>query len=182
VHIANLLGAGLGELPALAAESGLAAYFASLLDASLTWSDLDWLTNLTKLPILVKGIHRPDDALRALQHGAGGIIVSNHGGRQLDTVPAGIDLLPPIVEAVGDRAEVLVDGGVRRGTDIVKALALGAKAVLVGRPIIWGLAVSGQRGVSEVLRILKDEFDLAMALCGCAEVGSIDRGLIAGKA
>ena len=127
-------------------ESGLAAYFASQLDPSLTWTDLEWLIETSGLPIAVKGVHRADDAARAVESGAAGVIVSNHGARQLDTVPATIEMLPAIADAVGDRGEVLLDGGVRRGTDVVKALCLGARGVLIGRPILWGLALDGETG------------------------------------
>jgi len=116
--------------------------------------------------------------VRAVEHGASGIIVSNHGGRQLDTAVATIEALPEIANAVADRIEILIDGGIRRGTDVVKALALGAKAVLVGRAPLWGLSVNGEQGASHVLDILRDEFDLAMALCGCTTVEQISRDLI----
>jgi 4-hydroxymandelate oxidase len=178
LRVENLTAAGLGELPAPAGESGLAAYFATLLDAGLTWRDLEWLRSITKLPVLVKGIVRPDDAARAVDHGAAAVIVSNHGGRQLDTSPATIDVLEPIVRAVAGRAEVLLDGGVRRGTDVLKALALGARAVLVGRPILWGLAVGGEAGVREVLEILRTEIDRDLALLGCASVADVTRDLV----
>lgn len=174
----NVLAAGYGHIAAQASGSGLATYVASLLDASLTWKDLAWLRAITRLPLLVKGIVRSDDAVRAVEHGAAGVIVSNHGGRQLDTAPATLDVLPDIAEAVGDRAAVLLDGGIRRGSDVVKALALGARAVLVGRPILWGLAVDGENGVFRVLSILRDEFDLAMALCGCPGVRDVTRDLV----
>jgi isopentenyl diphosphate isomerase/L-lactate dehydrogenase-like FMN-dependent dehydrogenase len=144
----------------------------------LTWQDFSWLLNQTKLPVLLKGVVRADDAARAVELGAAGVIVSNHGGRQLDSAPATIEVLPRVVEAVAGRAPVLVDGGVRRGTDVVKALALGAKAVLVGRPVLWGLAVAGEDGAYRVLELLKAEFDLAMALCGARTVGEVERGLI----
>ena len=130
------------------------------------------------MPLLIKGIVRGDDAVRAAEAGAAGVIVSNHGGRQLDTAPATIEALPGVCEAVGDRIEVLMDGGVRRGTDVIKAIALGAQAVLVGRPVLWGLAVDGQSGVTRVLEILREELDCAMALCGCASVGDIRRDLL----
>jgi 4-hydroxymandelate oxidase len=174
----NLQAAGYGSISAEVSGSGLARYFASLLDASLSWKDLTWLRAITRLPLLVKGIVRRDDALRAVEHGAAGVIVSNHGGRQLDTAPATLDVLPDIAEAVGDRTEVLVDGGIRRGTDVVKALALGARAVLVGRPVLWGLAVDGENGVFQVLSIFREELDLAMGLCGCPKVQDITRALI----
>ena len=133
---------------------------------------------MTKLPVLVKGILRADDALRAVNHGASGIIVSNHGARQLDTTPATISVLPEIVDKVAGGVEVYVDGGIRRGTDVLKAMAYGARAVLVGRPILWGLAVGGEAGVKSVLEILRQEFDLAMALSGCTRLSAITRHLI----
>jgi len=167
------------QLPARAGDSGLAAYVADLLDPSLTWDAVDWLRSITTLPVLVKGIVRPDDAVRAVERGAAGIVVSNHGGRQLDASPATIEALPRIVDAVSGRAEVLLDGGVRRGTDVVKALACGAKAVLVGRPVLWGLAAGGREGVAAALEVLRRELDLAFALCGCADVAGVTRGLIA---
>jgi 4-hydroxymandelate oxidase len=179
--VKNLVPEGMSDLPAEAQDSGLAAYFASLLDPALGWRDLAWLRSITKLPLLVKGIVRKDDARRAVDEGAQGIVVSNHGGRQLDTAPATIDVLSGIVDEVGGRAEVLLDGGVRRGTDAVKALALGARAVLVGRPILWGLAVGGEQGVSAVLEILRTELDLALALSGCASVAAVTRDLLSGS-
>jgi 4-hydroxymandelate oxidase len=127
---------------------------------------------------LVKGILRPDDAERAVASGAAGIIVSNHGGRQLDTVVTGIEALPYVVEAVDEAVEVLVDGGIRRGTDIVKALALGAKAVLIGRPVLWGLAVDGQAGVEKVFAILRQEYDLALANAGVQSSKAVPRDII----
>jgi len=176
--VKNLLPAGKDEFSKKVDGSGLAAYIASVIDPSVTWKDIEWLRSITKLPILIKGLVRPDDAVRAVESGAAGIVVSNHGGRQLDTAPATIEALPAIVEAVDGRIEVLVDGGIRRGTDIVKAIALGAKAVLVGRPVLWGLAVNGETGVSRVLEILKSEFELAMGLCGCPTVKQITTDLI----
>src|SRR5207253_4289285 len=126
-----------------------------------------------------KGIVRADDAIRAVERGAAGIVVSNHGGRQLDASPATIDVLPRIADAVAGRAEILLDGGVRRGADVVKALALGARCVLVGRPVLWGLAAGGRAGVVAALATLRRELDLAMALCGCPDITSIDRTLVA---
>jgi 4-hydroxymandelate oxidase len=134
-------------------------YVNAQFDPSLTWADLTWLRSITPLPVWVKGILRGDDAKRAVDYGVAGIIVSNHGGRQLDTAVTGIDALPEVVAAVGTHIDVLVDGGIRRGTDIVKALALGARAILVGRPVLWGLAVAGQAGVEHVLAILQRELD-----------------------
>jgi 4-hydroxymandelate oxidase len=176
--IENMLPEGLGDLPRGALDSGLAAYFAALLDPALSWKDLEWLKSITRLPLIVKGVIRPDDAARAVQHGAKAIVVSNHGGRQLDTAPATVDVLPQIADAVAGRAQVLLDGGVRRGTDVVKALALGAQAVLVGRPVLWGLAVSGEHGVAHVLDLLRNELDLALALCGCPTLGDVGRDLV----
>jgi isopentenyl diphosphate isomerase/L-lactate dehydrogenase-like FMN-dependent dehydrogenase len=144
----------------------------------LTWESLSWLRSITSLPILVKGILTAEDAVLAVEHGVTGIIVSNHGGRQLDTALASIDALPEIVEAVTGRCEVYIDGGIRRGTDILKALALGARAVLVGRPILWGLAANGAQGVFQVLEILRKELELSMALAGRPTLDSIDRTLL----
>lgn len=177
--IENLHAAGYAKLPVRERESGLEAYFADLLDPSLTWDAITWLRSITKLPVLVKGLVRPDDARRAVDAGATAVIVSNHGGRQLDAAPATIDVLASVVDAIGGRVEVLLDGGVRRGSDVIKALALGARAVLVGRPILWGLAVDGRAGVAGVLAMLRRELDLAMALCGCPDVASITRDLVA---
>jgi 4-hydroxymandelate oxidase len=170
--------AGQESFPQEAQGSGLAAYVASLFDQTLSWKDVEWLCGLSGLPVLLKGIVHPDDARLAVEHGAAGVIVSNHGGRQLDTAPATIEALLPIVEAVDGRIEVLIDGGIRRGTDVVKALAYGARAVAVGRPILWGLAADGQRGVERILEMLRFEVDLAMGLCGCATVDEIGRDLV----
>lgn len=145
---------------------------------TLTWESLSWLRSITSLPILLKGILTAEDALLAVEHGINGIVVSNHGGRQLDTAIPSIEALPEIVEAVAGRCEVYVDGGIRRGTDILKALALGARAVLVGRPVLWGLAVNGAEGVFHVLEILRKELELAMALAGRPTLESIDRTLL----
>lgn len=145
-----------------------------LIDPSLTWADIEEFASDCKLPVLVKGVLTPEDARLAAAHGVAGVVVSNHGGRQLDTVPAGAEALPPIAEAVGDQVDVIVDGGIRRGTDVLKALALGAKAVMVGRPIIWGLAVGGEDGVRTVLELLKNEFDVALALAGTPRASAID--------
>lgn len=146
--------------------------------AQLTWSFLDELRSYTKVPILVKGILTPEDAKMAVQRGADGIIVSNHGARYLDTVPATIEVLPGIVDAVGGKMAVLIDGGFRRGTDVLKALAIGAKAVMVGRPPLWGLASFGQPGVVRVLELLQTELALAMGLSGRPNLDSIDRSLV----
>jgi 4-hydroxymandelate oxidase len=181
LSVANMLPEGYGDLPPVDADSGLAAYVAALLDPSISWKDVAWLRSITALPVVVKGIVRPDDALRAAEVGAAGIVVSNHGGRQLDTAPATIDVLPEIADALaahGHAIEILLDGGVRRGTDVLKALALGARAVLLGRAILWGLAADGEAGAAYVLRLLRDELDLAMALAGAPTVKEITRDLI----
>lgn len=177
--IANLIPEGQETLPHGHAGSGLAVHASSVLEPALSWKDVEWLRSITRLPVLVKGIVRGDDAARAASEGVAAIIVSNHGGRQLDTAIPAISALPEVVEAVDGAAEVYVDGGIRRGTDIVKALALGARAVLVGRPVLWGLAVDGERGVTRVLELLRDELELAMALCGCRNVGEVTADLIA---
>jgi 4-hydroxymandelate oxidase len=137
-----------------------------VMSAGLNWDHIAWLRGKTKLPVLIKGVLHAEDARLAVHHGVAGIVVSNHGGRQLDTVPATIDVLPEIAAAVGGALPVLLDGGIRRGTDVVKALALGADAVAVGRPVVWGLAAGGREGVSEVLELLRADFDQALALCG----------------
>jgi 4-hydroxymandelate oxidase len=159
-------------------ESALAQFHRGLREPSFTWKDVDWLATLSPLPILLKGVLRGDDAKASLDHGIKGIIVSNHGGRQLDGAISGIRALPDVVDHVAGRCEVLVDGGVRRGTDIVKGLALGAKAVLIGRPMIWGLAWGGAPGVEAVLQILADEFDTAMALCGACSPAQLTEDLV----
>ncbi|KAM4694889.1 2-Hydroxyacid oxidase 1 isoform 2-T2 [Discoglossus pictus] len=159
-------------------DSGLAVYVAQAIDASISWDDIEWLKGITSLPIVAKGILRADDAKEAVKRGVRGILVSNHGARQLDGVPATIDVLQEIVEAVEGKVEVYLDGGVRKGTDVLKALALGARAVFIGRPALWGLAYQGEDGVKEVLQILMDEFKLAMALTGCCTVNEIEKALV----
>ena len=145
---------------------------------SLTWKDIEWLKSFSKMPILLKGILNPEDAEKAIQIGAAGIIVSNHGGRNLDTVPATIEVLPHVAQKVNKRIPVLMDGGIRRGTDVLKAIALGATAVLVGKPICFGLACGGSEGVTKTLTILRKEFEVAMALSGRPTIASIDQSLI----
>ncbi len=144
----------------------------------LTWDVIDWIRAQTKLPLLLKGIMTEEDAAIAAAYGVDGIIVSNHGGRQLDTTLATIEALPEIVEAVAGRCEVLMDGGIRRGTDIMKALALGASAVLIGRPVLWGLAARGAAGVQHVLEILRDELELSMALAGRTRLNELTATLV----
>jgi 4-hydroxymandelate oxidase len=146
---------------------------------SLCWKDLVWIRSLTPLPLVLKGIVRGDDAARAVEEGAAAIWVSNHGGRQLDTAIPTAQALPEVVAAVGGRVPVIVDGGIRRGTDVLKALALGASAAAIGRPQLWGLAAGGQKGVEGVLGMLRDELALSMALAGCRRLSEIDRSLVA---
>jgi len=154
------------------------AFNAQAWDLSLSWEFFGWLRKQTRLPILIKGVLRPDDAKRAVGLGLDGIVVSNHGGRRLDGMPATIDVLPQIVDAVGGRAEVYMDSGIRRGTDVLKALALGARAVLIGRPYAWGLAAAGEAGVRKVLELLRDELSNAMVTSGCGRVADVDRSLL----
>jgi 4-hydroxymandelate oxidase len=149
-----------------------------MIDASLTWEDIERFAASSGLPVLVKGVLTAEDARLAVEHGAAGVVVSNHGGRQLDTVLAGADALPEVVEAVGDRIDVLVDGGIRRGSDVLKALAMGARAVMVGRPVIWGLAVSGEAGVQAVLDLLRAELDVALALAGVPRAADLHPGCL----
>ena len=158
--------------------TAVAAEINAVFDPTLSWHDLDWLASLSSLPVLLKGILHPADATLAVEYGARAILVSNHGGRQLDSAVAALDALPAVVEAVADRVEVLVDGGVRRGTDVLKALALGARAVLIGRPIHWGLAVGGEAGVRHVLELLRAELALDLMLCGLASPSDVDRSLL----
>jgi 4-hydroxymandelate oxidase len=160
-------------------HSGLAAHFARTTDPSVTWRDLDWLRGLSPLPLVLKGVLRPDDARRAADEGAAAVVVSNHGGRQLDGAVASLDALPAVADAAGDRLEILMDGGIRRGTDVLIALALGARAVLLGRPVLWGLAVGGEAGAARVLALLRDEVDLALALTGCASPAEVTSDLLA---
>jgi 4-hydroxymandelate oxidase len=148
---------------------------------SLTWKDIENFRALSKIPVLLKGILDPEDADLAVRRGIDGIIVSNHGGRNLDTAPATIEALPAIADKIAGRVPVLVDGGIRRGTDVVKALASGASAVLIGRPYLYGLAVGGADGVAEVVRILRTELEMAMALCGRASIADLDRSLLGQK-
>ena len=181
IDLANLsrYGNDLNAMGAKSQASGLASYVSARWDASLSWDAISWLRSLTRLPIVLKGILAADDALRAVQHGVDGIVVSTHGGRQLDTVVSTADALPRIVDAVAGRAEVYADGGIRRGTDVLKALALGARAVLIGRPYLWGLAVGGEAGVRQVLQLLREELALALALSGRPTIASIGRDLVA---
>jgi L-lactate dehydrogenase (cytochrome) len=151
-------------------------------DPSVTWPDLEWMRDVWQGPLAIKGILRPEDARAAVEIGATGIIVSNHGGRQLDHAPSAIRALPAVVDAVGDDAEVILDGGVRRGTDILKAVALGARACMVGRALMYGLGAGGEAGVRRAVQILSDELRLAMALAGVPSIGAVDETLVAAQA
>ncbi len=159
--------------------SALAAFVSGVREPALTWKDLEWLRAVAPLPLLLKGVVRPDDARRALACGAAGVIVSNHGGRQLDGAVSAIRALPAVAHEVGGEALVMLADGIRRGTDIVKALALGAGAVMVGRPLLWALAVCGEPGVRHALELLRTELDLAMALAGAPTLRDITRDLVA---
>lgn len=155
--------------------AGTSALFDRLLLQALTWDDIGWLQGCTRLPLLLKGVLHPDDARQAQALGVAGLVISNHGGRTLDTAPATADALPRIADALGGALPLLVDGGIRRGTDVLKALALGAQAVLVGRPPVHALAAGGALGVAKAIRLLRDELEIAMALTGCATLADIDR-------
>lgn len=181
LELQNFSGQLQGALPSVLSGSGLHAYTQQMFKANLSWEDVAWLQSITDLPIWLKGVAHPADARLAVAHGVAGMIVSNHGGRQLDTAPATIDVLPDIVAAVGGQLPILIDGGIRRGSDIFKALALGATAVCIGRPALWGLAVNGQAGVSHVLSLLADELSNTMALCGVNHIGDISADFIFNK-
>jgi 4-hydroxymandelate oxidase len=175
--VANVAPAGKGELPVVEG-SGLAAYCREQFEPALSFADLDWLCGCSRLPVVVKGVCRADDARRCVEHGAAAVVVSNHGGRQLDTAPSTCEALPYVAAAVDGRSEVFVDGGIRRGSDVLKALALGARAVLVGRPVLWGLAVAGEEGALRVLELLRQELEEAMLLAGCTRLADIDGSLL----
>jgi L-lactate dehydrogenase (cytochrome)/(S)-mandelate dehydrogenase len=156
----------------------LAAYIASMLDPTLNWKDVDWLRGIWRGPLLLKGVLHPDEARLAVEHGIDGVIVSNHGGRQLDTALPAIRALPGVVDAAAGRIPVLLDGGVRRGSHVVKAVALGATACLIGRPHLWGLAVAGEAGVAQVLEILRRDIDRVLALGGWDDIAQVDRSAL----
>jgi L-lactate dehydrogenase (cytochrome) len=156
----------------------LAVRMASLLDPSMSWKDVEELRRIWRGPLLLKGVLHPDEAKAAIERGIDGLVVSNHGGRQLDGAPASIDALSAVVDAVGGRVPVLMDGGVRRGADVVKALAVGAAACLVGRPQLWGLALAGEAGVAHMLEIYRREIDRVLGLCGIGRIADIDRQLL----
>ena len=175
--VENLAPVGKGNMPEVAG-SGLAAYARENFKADLGFDDLDWLCSSTGLPVVVKGVCRGDDARRAAEHGAKAVVVSNHGGRQLDSAPATCEVLPHVIDAAGQLCEIYVDGGIRRGSDALKAIAFGARAVLVGRPVLWGLCVAGERGAIDILEILRRELDEAMLLSGCTTLDDVGRWLL----
>lgn len=170
--------ANLHEIEVKRERSGGIGAFTGVIPQSMTWKDIEWLQSFSRIPIVLKGILNPDDADEAAKLGVAGVIVSNHGARDLDTLPATIDALPRVVDRIAGRISVLMDGGIRRGTDILKALALGAAAVLVGRPVLYGLGAGGEYGVERVLKILRSELELTMALSGRPTLASIDPSLI----
>jgi 4-hydroxymandelate oxidase len=179
LSVSNVTPYGLDALAASAGSSGLAAYVYDMLCKDLTWDDIDALAAHSGMPVLVKGVLRGDDAVRAADHGAAGVVVSNHGGRQLDTAIATADALPEIVAAVDGSCAVLVDGGIRRGTDVVKAIAMGADAVLMGRPLLWGLGHDGEDGALLALNLIREELLEAMALCGAPTLADLTPDLLA---
>src|SRR5256886_13646084 len=176
----NLVGPLASAGPAEVGQSALAQYFSFQLNHALTFADLEWLTSRTRLPVLVKGVVRADDARRSVSAGARGVIVSNHGGRPLDYSIATLDALPAVVDEVGGEVPVLLDGGVRRGTDVLKALALGARSVMIGRPYLWALAVGGREGVRQLLEILREEIAVSMSLLGARRLDEVTPDLLAG--
>jgi 4-hydroxymandelate oxidase len=165
-----------GLAPAPGAGTGL---LGGLAEQAATWDDVRWLREHSRLPLLLKGVLHPDDARQAVALGVDGLIVSNHGGRTLDTTVASAQALPRIAQAVGGQVPLLVDGGIRRGTDVLKAIALGARAVLIGRPQVMALAAAGPQGVAHVIRLLRDELEIALALTGCATLDQVHAGLLA---
>lgn len=177
----NICAANLQDLPPtipkpLQASDSL--IFQGMMSAAPTWKDISWLKENTKLPIILKGIMTPADAILAVKHGANAIVVSNHGGRTLDTLPCPIEVLPSIAKALNQEIPIILDSGIRRGSDIFKALAMGANAVMVGRPIMYALATAGALGVAHVLRLLKDELEVTMALCGCTSISDINEACL----
>lgn len=168
------------NLKTLGASATRADHFKdyTILDAALDWKTIAWIRSFAKIPVLLKGILSPEDARIAADEGLAGVLVSNHGARNLDTVPATIEALPAVMDAVEDRIPVLLDGGIRRGTDIIKALAFGARAVLIGRPYLWGLALAGAEGVARVVQILRAELEASMKLCGVTALDQIDRDVL----
>jgi isopentenyl diphosphate isomerase/L-lactate dehydrogenase-like FMN-dependent dehydrogenase len=175
-QVVNLVEAGL-KLDSIN-PSILPQYLSSLLESNIGWKDIEWIRSITSLPIILKGILHPEDMQIAIDHNIQGVILSNHGGRQLDTAITALEALLLVKESTKNEIDIIVDGGIRKGSDILKALALGAKAVMVGRPIIWGLGVNGENGVHQVLGILKKELCISMALTGTASIRSLDGNII----
>lgn len=175
---ANLMGEEMQAMLVGLSKNTTGSTIDTLREANLNWKHIAWLKSLTDMPIFVKGALRGDDAQLAIEHGVDGVIVSNHGGRQLDTAPATIDVLEEIVTAVGDEVDILLDGGVRRGTDIIKAMAMGVKAVLIGRPMMYALAYDGENGVNHALDLITTELETAMRLCGCRNLAEITPDLL----
>lgn len=173
----NLLGLGTSAASAPHHVVGNDIYNA-VRAADATWKDIEWLRSILNIPLLLKGVARADDAQTAASLGCDSVIVSNHGGRSLDSTPASLDLLPAIADRIGDRATILMDGGIRRGTDVLKSLACGADAVMIGRPYLYGLSVHGASGIANVVNILRTEFEMAMGLAGCARLDDIDKSLL----
>jgi len=173
VTLANFVGTGLGD-----DLFTIAGFVNSQFDQSVTWKDIDWVRSVWDGPLALKGILNPEDAALAAQHGVNAVIVSNHGGRQLDCAPSAIAALPDVVDAVDGKCEIILDGGVRRGTDVLKALALGARACMIGRPFLYGLAAGGRAGVDRVLEIFRSEIDVGLALLGRAAVKELDRSVV----
>ena len=178
LELANFSDSAFAGLPEKASGSAFASYIAAAFDPELRWQDVAWLRSLTSLPVVIKGVLTGADARLAVENGAAAVIVSNHGGRQLDSAPGSIEVLEEVIAALGGRCEVYLDGGIRRGTDVLKCLALGARAVLIGRPYLWGLAVDGEAGVRHVLSLLNAELVTAMMFCGCADVADMPSDVV----
>ncbi|XP_011505949.1 PREDICTED: hydroxyacid oxidase 1 [Ceratosolen solmsi marchali] len=181
LRLANFEGFLSRKINSTTKGSGLSEYVTNLFDDSLNWQVIKWLKSVTNLPIVLKGVLTSEDALLGVKYGADAIMVSNHGARQIDGTPATIEVLPEIVQAVGKKVEVYLDGGVTQGTDVFKALALGAKMVFFGRPILWGLACGGEKGARTVLELMRREIDLAFALTGCSNVNQVTKDMVKHK-
>jgi 4-hydroxymandelate oxidase len=169
---------GLSQQTGAGGGSSLFAYFARQCDPSVTWADVEWVRSRAQLPVVLKGVTTAEDARRAADEGVAAVSVSNHGGRQLDGAPSSIRALPAIADAVGSRIEVWMDGGIRSGQDVLKAIALGARATLIGRPFLYGLGAFGEAGVTRCLEIIANELDLTMAFCGRTRIADVDRGIL----
>ncbi|KAI4498468.1 hypothetical protein M0802_006403 [Mischocyttarus mexicanus] len=181
LRLANFEGTLSNKITSSETGSGLNEYVTELFDPSLSWKDVAWLKNNTKLPIILKGILTAEDAILGVTHGASAIIVSNHGARQIDSVPATIEVLPEIVDAVKNKIEVYMDGGIIQGIDVFKALALGANMVFMGRPLLWGLSYAGEDGALDILNMMRTEIDHTFALTGCMTVKDVTKDMIVHK-